>query len=209
MIVKNYFPTRIFTDTLVPEQAASLNARLLDLIRAERGRDPAGTPKSTYRELGSWHSHTHLHKEPEYAEILEFIQKSAAFVSDTNGYDPRYMLKVTTMWSIINPPGGSNMSHVHPGCVWSGVYYLQAPEKSGNISFIDPRTPNVMQDVRYDEKQPRKVENKTKISIMPEAGKIVIFPSWLYHGVAPNMSDKTGIDAERVIISFNLSQRLA
>ena len=30
--------------------------------------------------------------------------------------------------------------------------------------------------------------------------------SWLYHGVDPNMSEKTGRDGERVIISFNMSQ---
>ena len=46
----------------------------------------------------------------------------------------------------------------------------------------------------------------TSISYKPTAGKMIIFPSWLYHSVAPNMSEKEGKDAERVIISFNLSQ---
>jgi uncharacterized protein (TIGR02466 family) len=183
MIVKNFFPTTIFSDSLAPDRAAALNSRLLELIRGERDRDPKGTPKSTYRQLGSWHSHTKLHKEPEYAEILEIIQGYAAFISQTKGYDPQHVLKVTTMWSIINPPGGSNMAHVHPGGLWSGVYYIQAPENCGRISFIDPRTANVMQAPVYDADRPRESDTKTKVFITPEAGKIVIFPSWLYHAV--------------------------
>jgi uncharacterized protein (TIGR02466 family) len=199
MIVKNYFPTSIFTDSLAPDRAAALNSRLLAAIRSERARDPHGTPKSTYRQLGSWHSHTKLHKEPEYAEILDIIQTYGAFVSQVNGYDPRYALRVTTMWSIINPPGAS---------MWSGVYYIQTPLNAGSISFIDPRTANVMQEPRYDKERPREDDTRTKITILPEAGKIVIFPSWLYHAVAPNMAEGQDDGADRVIISFNFNQKL-
>jgi hypothetical protein len=35
---------------------------------------------------------------------------------------------------------------------------------------------------------------------------MLIFPSWLYHAVAPNLSEHDGPAGHRVIISFNLSQ---
>jgi hypothetical protein len=35
---------------------------------------------------------------------------------------------------------------------------------------------------------------------------MLIFPSWLYHSVQPNMADRDKGNGDRVIISFNLSR---
>ena len=209
MKVNNYFPTRIFTDSLPQDQAAALNAQLLAAIYAERDQDKAGISRSNYAALGGWHSRTNIHKDATYAEMVKVILNYGAQVSMANRYDPNYALTIGTMWSIINPPGSANMAHIHPNCLWSGVYYVHTPENAGSISFTDPRTANLMTPPRYAEGEVRIPENRTKITITPVAGKIVIFPSWLYHSVAPNLSDKTGAEGERVIISFNLNQQRA
>ncbi len=41
-----------------------------------------------------------------------------------------------------------------------------------------------------------------KIEYQPVAGTVLIFPSWLYHGVQPNLDD-----VSRVCISFNIGTR--
>ena len=41
----------------------------------------------------------------------------------------------------------------------------------------------------------------------PTAGKLLIFPAWLYHAVHPNLSAEPAPASDRVIISFNLSHR--
>jgi uncharacterized protein (TIGR02466 family) len=38
-----------------------------------------------------------------------------------------------------------------------------------------------------------------KVTYKPTAGRMLLFPSWLDHGVEPNLSDE-----ERVCLSFNL-----
>ena len=88
----------------------------------------------------------------------------------------------------------------------SGVYYVQAPRNSGRIEFIDPRTQNLMSPVKYipDTKRPQICW--TKVQYEPVAGRMLIFPSWLYHSVRPNRSKAKGKDADRIIVSFNLSQ---
>ena len=67
----DYFPTMIFQ--LDIEDHRELNKSLTSLIYAERERDQIGVNKSNTAQLGSWHSHTALQKQPEYAELLAHI----------------------------------------------------------------------------------------------------------------------------------------
>lgn len=200
----HYFPTAVFSFK-VPG-AASLNRHLKETIYEVRSKDQKGIARSNYRELGGWHSKNALHKEPQFIEIAQYVEAFCGCVSDKLGYHPDYALKIGSMWSIINPPGGVNQAHVHPQSLWSGVYYVQAPKNSGSISFTDPRTANVMHQPQFKPQKTRPKSCWTKVHFEPEAGKMLLFPSWLYHSVAPNMSEAKGDDADRIIISFNLSQ---
>jgi len=49
--------------------------------------------------------------------------------------------------------------------------------------------------------------NWTKVRFKPQAGKMLLFPSWLYHGVHPNLAEDRDGGGDRVIVSFNLSQK--
>jgi uncharacterized protein (TIGR02466 family) len=199
-----YFPTFVFQMDVT--EPAAMNARLMDLIYAEQERDQKGIERSNVAALGGWHSHTDLHKTAEFGEITGVINAATAKVAEDQGYDTRYAMKIGTMWSIINPPGCQNRAHVHPGCLWSGVYYIQAPAKAGDIEFFEPRTANLMNQPRYQPNQKRAKENWTKVRFTPTPGRMIIFPSWLYHAVDTNMATETGRDGHRVIISFNINQ---
>lgn len=200
-----YFPTIVFSiDVNEPEE---LNKKLLKAIYAERDRDQKGLDRSNFRGLGGWHSQNYLHKNEEYAGLVGHIKNATQRISDDLGYSKKHEITIGTMWSIINPPGSSNRAHVHPGCIWSGVYYIQAPEGSGNIEFIEPRTVHLMNQPTYVPNQRRPKDCWTKVNFTPTPGKMIIFPSWLYHAVNPNMSTEEGDAANRIIISFNLNQR--
>lgn len=201
---KTYFPTLIFQiDLPEPEE---LNNRLLASIYAAQEKDQKGIERSNITALGGWHSHNDLHKNPEFADITRLINTATARLSEDQSYDPRYTIKIGTMWSIINPPGSANRAHVHPGCLWSGVYYIQAPEGAGNIEFIEPRTAHLMNQPRYSSNSKRAKENWTKVRFEPTPGRMIIFPSWLYHAVDTNQAKGEGRAGHRVIISFNLNQ---
>jgi uncharacterized protein (TIGR02466 family) len=200
----NYFPTMVYQFDL--DDHDHLNNSLLESIYAERDRDRTGVNKSNTAELGSWHSHTGLHKNPEYQLLLGHIDSATGRISNELGYATDHALKVTTMWSIINPPGNGNRAHVHPGCLWSGVYYVQAPEGAGQIEFIDPRTVLIMNQAKFIAKKKRPRDCWTKVNYKPTAGRMLIFPAWLYHGVDSNMAKEAGRKADRIIVSFNISQ---
>lgn len=205
MARENYFPTAIYKFQL--PDAEAMNARMLELIYAERARDQDGIQRSNFRKLGGWHSHNDLHKDQDYVPLVDAIHGAGELISADNGYHKGYGLRIGTMWSIVNGPGSSNRAHIHPGCAWSGVYYIQTPEECGNIEFIDPRTQNLMFQPRYQPNKKRPKHCWTKVNFTPKPGKMIIFPSWLYHAVAPNLSEADGRDGQRVIVSFNLSQR--
>lgn len=204
LVKRTYFPTHIFqVDVPEPEK---LNADLLESVYSERERDQKGIARSNFPDLGGWHSHNNLHKKDDYAELVSIIGKTTASLSDSLGYAEDRKIKIGTMWSIINPKGSSNRAHVHPGCLWSGVYYIQAPENAGSIEFIDPRTVHLMNQAKFQPNTKRAKENWTKVRFKPTPGRLLIFPSWLYHAVDPNMSKAEGNLSNRVIISFNLNQ---
>ena len=202
-IQKPHFPTLIFQNDVA--HCNELNKTLLDLIYAERESGVA-VNKSNTAELGSWHSATNLHKNSDYAPLLAEINSALARISDDLCYSTEHALKVTSMWSIINPPGNGNRAHCHPNSLWSGVYYVQAPEHAGNIEFIDPRTALVMNQPKYENKKKRPRDCWTKANYKPVPGRMIIFPAWLYHGVASNVSKEPGRAGDRIIVSFNVNQ---
>ena len=202
-VSKLYFPTMVFQYDV--ENSEDLNKTLLELIYREREQGVA-VNKSNTAALGSWHSATALHKNRAYEPLLTEVDAALGRISEQLNYATDQILKVTSMWSIINPPGNGNRAHVHPGSLWSGVYYVQASDSGGKIEFIDPRTVLIMNQPKYEDKKKRPRECWTKVTYKPVAGRMLIFPAWLYHGVDPNLSKKTGRAGDRVIMSFNINQ---
>ena len=203
---QEYFSTLVYS-TDIGDENQNVNEELLRLIYAEKDRDMEGLERSNFRSLGSWHSHNHLHRNPGFAPVVSLVQILSQHIAVNLGYAPTHELVIGTMWAIINPPGCYNRAHIHPESLWSGVYYVQAPENSGDIEFTDPRTQHLVHQAKFKLNQRRPRECWTKVTYTPKAGKMLLFPAWLYHAVNPNLSREEGVDGDRVIISFNLLQR--
>lgn len=116
-----------------------------------------------------------------------------------NSIDLKPINQIKNIWLNINYFKDYNITHDHPGCVLSGVYYLKTPKDCGNILFCNP-----VEHIQYCwEPHAKKYNNYTSPEWwMPvEAGKLYIFPHYLKHYVKPNMNK----DELRVSLSFNLS----
>ena len=108
-----YVPTIVFNISYSKHDA--LNEYLLELIYAERDWDQKGIVRSNFRGIGGWHSQNNLHMEVAYKPLTDRIKYVGQRVSRELGYHQDKILKIVSMWSIINPPGGANKAHVHPG----------------------------------------------------------------------------------------------
>ena len=202
---ENYFPTPVFYCDL--PGSAALNRDLIKAIRAERAKDDKGIERSNVVSLGGWHSRTDLVGEPAFDALTKGIDEITSDISRRLLYDPSLRLGIDIMWAIINPPGSANRSHIHGGSLWSGVYYVQAPKESGRIVFVDPRTASLMIPARLDPNQEQGPQNWREVSFEPIPGRAVLFPSWLYHRVETNTTDAKGEAADRICVSFNITQK--
>jgi uncharacterized protein (TIGR02466 family) len=100
-------------------------------------------------------------------------------------------------WATVCSAGAYHAPHSHPDSAWSGVYYVNAgtgnPGRplSGVLEFLDPRAGVEAVSAPGDPYgEPARVR--------PEAGLLVVFPSWLYHWVHPYAGQ-----TPRIAVSFN------
>jgi uncharacterized protein (TIGR02466 family) len=80
--------------------------------------------------------------------------------------------------------------------VVSGTYYVTAPQGSGVIRFEDPRLPMLM--AAPPKKQKARLQNRTFVDVVPKAGMLLLWESWLRHGIEPNRAK-----GRRISVSFN------
>jgi uncharacterized protein (TIGR02466 family) len=204
LVGENQFPTLIFYGDL--PNAVDINASILPAIYAWRDADPNGIVRSNVKQVGSWHSGLDMDDRPEFAILADQVLAHAERVFETLGYDPAFRPKFSNMWANIHPRHGYNRSHVHPGTLWSGVYYVQSPPRCGRIMFTDPRAQALSIRPFYREDQPVPRSGWTEVYYEPIEGRILFFPAWLRHEVEPNLSDRSGPAGDRVSVSFNLVQ---
>jgi uncharacterized protein (TIGR02466 family) len=189
---KDWFPTPIWHFIL--EDYRQLNETLLQEIRSEHQRNPQGEKRSNI--LG-WHSESNLHRRENFAAFVKIISQNTLEVATALHWDlAKFSLEITGCWAIVNGKMAANSVHNHPNSILSGVYYLQAPENCGVISFYDPRSAAQMLMPPMTEFSPWTLP---KISYKPEAGTMLLFPSWLSHGVEMNLSEEL-----RISLSFNI-----
>ena len=104
--------------------------------------------------------------------------------------------ELVNMWFNINKKDGYNISHFHPHCTMSAVFYAKVPENSGNIVF--QRSDIQGHYFHSYEETPYTYDT---FSFYPQEGMFLIFPSYLSHSVEPNESDE-----DRISLAFNFRQ---
>lgn len=182
------FPTALYVFRL--HDAEALNKHLLELVYQLREVDPGYSASNV---LG-WHSKVNLFELEEVKSLKTLVDEAIAEVSIAMGYE-KVAITPANCWANINPKYASNKIHDHANCLFSGVYYVKTPEECGNLMLYDPRESRTFYKPA--------VQNYTAytadaIAHVAEAGLLLIFPSWLRHGVEPNLSDE-----DRVSIGFN------
>ena len=125
------------------------------------------------------------------AFIIEEVNQYAHFLRlDSKNYP----LRLNESWANIHGHGHSQEPHVHPNHIISGVYYVSAPENSGNLLLHSP--------FKYQMLSPPTMEvtphTARTTPIKAEAGLLIIFQSFTEHSVQANMSH-----SDRISISFN------
>ncbi|HEV2595058.1 MAG TPA: putative 2OG-Fe(II) oxygenase [Sphingomicrobium sp.] len=142
-----------------------------------------------------------LRPEPQILQLTDAITLGIRqFVSQLPGPDPRHPLlkhrneglSFGPSWSVRFTGGGYHAAHFHPNGILSSACYIQVPEaltddpeKSGWLELGRP-PPELNLDV------------PPLATIEPKAGRLVLFPSFLFHGTRPFLG------GERMSVAFDL-----
>ena len=153
--------------------------------------------------IGGYHSETNFfsRQEPEVTALRDLVQQALDdYVPKfliANCHVPPASLKMRLWgWGINMRAGDINFQHVHPDAKVSGVYYVSVPPsppgsaaEEGAIMFVDPRPRANM----------NRVPNQTtEITVVPQPGMLIMFPSYYEHAVIPFRGP--GV---RICIAFN------
>ena len=179
--------------------AEDLNPRLGAIIREHQKKD-SGIGKSV---VAGWHSREDVMAWPELeiGQLRDLIVDAVtAVMLPTTGKaaDAFASTAKISAWANILRNGGYHRLHTHPGCMWSGVYYIETGKPdpnvptSGRLELIDPRTAVEMLPIP-------ETPYGQPVMIDPVAGMMVVFPSWLRHMVHPFIGK-----GSRVTIAWNL-----
>ena len=188
------FPTFIGR-ARVPD-ADALNYGLRTLILTQEA-EYASLGRSN---IGGWHSRPDFlrRSDPNVDALTSWITWALSqVIRATTGRDSFKGTLSLSAWATVCRAGAYHAPHSHPDSAWSGVYYVDAgtysPDRplSGMLEFLDPRAGVEAVSAPGD-------PYGEPFRIQPEAGLLVLFPSWLYHWVHPYAGERP-----RIAVSFN------
>ena len=147
---------------------------------------------------------TYSYSKNEISEHLlsfSFIEKRIMSLCrsflENLGYSPTIDANLYLFVSEINK-NDSHPFHNHPNSILSGVCYLEVPSDSSPLLFSDPREVRQFLGVEVSKEN----EYNTPYSIIhPKNGDLLIWESWIKHGVPHSKSND-----KRLTLVFNYSK---
>jgi uncharacterized protein (TIGR02466 family) len=188
------FPTLIGRARL--PDAEAMNQGLYALILNEE----AQYPSLGRSNIGGWHSRPDfLHRSDANVAALTswIIWALRRMICASTGQDAFKGTLSITAWGTVCRAGAYHAPHSHPDSAWSGVYYVDGgaenPDRpfSGMLEFLDPRAGAEAVSTPGD-------PYGEPFRVRPQAGLLIVFPSWLFHWVHPYSGE-----TPRIAISFN------
>ena len=188
------FPVPVFEFKLPSYQET--NIELEKYIYNLKKKDPDGLKISN---AGGWHSpNFDIQNSLPVKQFLSKIKNilPEIFENYMGWHCKLEQINISAMWSIINEKNSFNIRHNHPNCYFSAAYYVKTNIKAGRIKFWDPKEVKTMY---YPAIKNYNEFSSNIVHIIPEEGKLLLFPSYLHHSVETNLSDE-----DRIVISFNV-----
>lgn len=137
---------------------------------------------------------------PEVRQLGEYIYQAFANLLEaqlgTSEVESKLDLEC---WASVRASGNYSRIQAHSGCHWSGFYHVTvgnsdpARSPNGAIQFLDPRG-GIPTGRTYGMAQ------GVSELVQPEPGMMLMFPSWLRHGVLPVYGE-----GEWIAVAFNIT----
>ena len=129
-----------------------------------------------------------------FVDIKTRIEETfTKFAYNTLGVKQTCDFKITNSWATSTLPNGYSDKHSHSNSYWSGVLYFD-DDTSPLMLYKKPEPSVFLLEVETINNY-----STTKISVKPDKGDVVFFPSHVEHQISPNTSSSV-----RHSIAFNI-----
>lgn len=178
----------------------------VDFLRFVLDLDHQAIADYTIEHQKKWNSYTSYHNTkinedwkqglPGREKFEKDVYEAADEYIERTGrrkFDEKTRGSYLDYWASIYRKGDHHGSHNHPNTLIAGTYYPQTGPESNPIVLEAPWRAQTMHDTISGD--------KTNFSYRPNAGDMIMWPSWVWHRVNPQ---KVETDIDRIAISFNL-----
>ncbi|MES2255819.1 MAG: TIGR02466 family protein [Pseudomonadota bacterium] len=191
------FATRLYRAQLSRARNRILEQTCLGLAAEDR----AGQRWVREHGYGGYTSYASLNDLTRRASVIAELERDiarhvAGFARDAQFDLGGRRLRLDSLWVNVMDRHAIHAPHIHPHSAISGTYYVTVPPKAGAIRFEDPRLAMMM--AAPPRKKAARPENRCFFTVAPRPGTLLLWESWLRHGVDPN-----GARRSRISISFN------
>ena len=187
-MLQDIFKTSIWKTSLDLD-LNSLNLEIKKIIEKDKGREISN-------EGGYQSNDIEYEKYIQLSFLSKIIKMNAKEYKKSLGLKENFLLN--NMWININKYKDFNISHAHPHCSISGVFYVKCSKESGDIVFENINS-NIISYVWEPDMDKYTVNTSSKWHITPQENLLLLFPAYLNHYVRPNMNKQ-----ERISLSFNI-----
>ena len=174
----------------------------VDMLRVVSDVDHKAIAEYTLEHSKTWDRYTTYHDRPLNSRWQENLPDREKFEADIYAAGDEFVKRTGRKpfkgkpfmyyWCSVYREGDHHGSHNHPNSLIAGTYYAQVVADSSSITLEAPWKNHVMHDT---------LPFKAGLhAYKPNAGDMLLWPSWLDHRVNPQV--KT--DNPRIAISFNL-----
>jgi uncharacterized protein (TIGR02466 family) len=174
---------------------------LRETCLAIAAEDKAGQRWAREHDYDGYTSYASLNDLTRRASVFADLERQiaphvAVFARGAEFELGRRKLKLDSLWINVMRQGAIHAPHIHPHAAVSGTYYVAVPERSGAIRFEDPRLAMLM--AAPPRKSGARRVNRTFVDVTPKPGLLLLWESWLRHGVERNAAR-----GQRISVSFN------
>jgi protein-export chaperone SecB len=195
--VHQLFPTSVYSAPLGAPLHSELEAACLKLAAEdEAGRkwSKLGVPRG-YTSFASIYDLPS--RAPVFAALVANLDRHIAAFTQAVEFDMQgRRLVLDGIWVNVLQEEGAHAAHIHPHAAVSGTYYVSVPPGGASIYFEDPRIGLMM--AAPPRTGTARLENRNLVVTRPKAGNLLLWESWLRHGV-----ESHGDKSPRISISFN------
>tara|TARA_R110000822_G_scaffold91624_1_gene211156 strand:- start:1730 stop:2347 length:618 start_codon:yes stop_codon:yes gene_type:complete len=188
----NYFVESLF---FTPLYTTVLEGSDIELVQNEISNKIDNLQFDKKKEWGDTHALSSVDfkkcviTELALIEFRKVLHKNLKNYCDALNFVPRNYLSES--WFTLFKKNDYGHSHIHGSADISGVYYYKTNEKDGDIVFDNP-SPQAEMSKCFN--------NNSSWKHSPKTGKLLLFPSYLRHGVQRNTTEE-----DRISLSFNIT----